>query len=104
MLSGEIEIDESLFAKYKYKQGRIRGTMRSWVLGLKERRTGRCRFFIVGNNRSAASLLPLILRSVKPGSVIYTDKWREYNSLRENGYIHMKVDHSIQFVNRALEE
>jgi transposase-like protein len=103
MLEGEVEADESLFARHKYHRGRSRTNMKSWVLGLKERGTNRCRFFVVGNDRSEAKLLPLILQSVKRGTIIYTDHWGAYNNLSEHGYIHLKVNHSVEYVNRGLE-
>lgn len=34
--------------------------MHTWVLGLKERDSNKCRFIVVGNDRSADSLIPRI--------------------------------------------
>ncbi|CAL6068218.1 transposase [Hexamita inflata] len=103
LLEGEVEIDESLFARHKYHVGRHRKTMQIWVLGLKQRDSDACRFFVVGNTRTEAVLLPLIKSCVKNQSVIYSDKWRAYFNLQShNSYVHYTVNHSIQFVNRAL--
>jgi transposase-like protein len=39
-------------------------------------------------NASAASLMPFVLDSVVPGSVIHTDGWQGYASLESKGYKH----------------
>jgi hypothetical protein len=81
MLEGEVEVDESLFARHKYHVGRVRKTMKRWVFGLRQRNSNRARFFIVNNDRSHHTLIPLILQCVRPGSTIYSDGWAAYNSL-----------------------
>jgi len=42
----------------------------------------------------AATLLPLINKRVKPGSVVYSDTWRGYTGIAANGYVHRLVEHS----------
>jgi len=48
-------------------------------------------------NVSAATLLKLTVRRSARGSVVYTDKFRSYDSLMFCGYRHLKVDHQKYF-------
>jgi transposase-like protein len=66
-----------------------------------DERTGQFRLEVCpNNNRSSAALIPLIKKNIADGSVIMTDCWPSYNPLNVNGYNHLKVNHSINFVNR----
>ncbi|KAG0421694.1 hypothetical protein DMUE_6272, partial [Dictyocoela muelleri] len=50
-------------------------------------------------NRTAETIMPIILRVVRPGSIIYTDEWRAYNSIaNHNEYQHEKITHKYHFV------
>ena len=33
-----------------------------------------------------------------PGSIVYSDSWKAYQSLGEQGYTHLTVNHSLHFV------
>jgi len=48
---------------------------------------------------SAKTLLAGTIKKVKRRSIVYTDKWRRYNSLMFSGYNHMSVDHNTRFAN-----
>ena len=86
-----VEIDESKFWKRKNNKGHeVDGV---WVLGLVERTKNKKILFIPVQNRSKNTLTPIILRYVKKGSIIYTDKWKGYRDLSKY-YIHLTVDHS----------
>ena len=50
-------------------------------------------------SRDAATLLPIILANVEPGTEIHTDEWKSYARLNRQGFVHRSVNHSIQFVN-----
>ncbi len=49
------------------------------------------------NNVKAKTLLASIIKKVRKGSIVYTDKWKEYDSLVFNGYKHLSIDHSRMF-------
>ena len=91
-----VEIDESKFGKRKYHRGRrVDGV---WVFGGIERDSRRC-FLVTVEDRSAATLIPLIKQYILPGTKIMSDCWKSYDKLEEEGYIHGTVNHSVEFVN-----
>ncbi|XP_047488175.1 uncharacterized protein LOC125038668, partial [Penaeus chinensis] len=90
-----LEIDESKFGKRKYNVGRlIEG---QWVYG------GVCRecwnfFFIPVPSRDAETLLAIIKDRVKEGTTIISDCWKAYSCLKKEGFQHLTVNHSLNFV------
>ena len=70
-----------------------------WVFGGVQRGTGRT-FLVAVHDRSAETLIGLIKR-ILPGTTIISDCWAAYNSLRDEGYTHFTVNHSITFVDKA---
>jgi len=50
-----------------------------------------------GNKRDENTLLALLQRHVKPGTIIYSDMWKAYNNLEHHGYFHGVVNHSKNF-------
>ena len=86
-----VEIDESKFMPRKYHRGAYREG--HWILGIIERGINNCVLLPV-EDRSAATLLPLIQQHVLPGTRIITDQWAAYNSLPN----HDSVNHSLHFV------
>lgn len=94
-LRGEIEADESYFGgKRKGKRGRGAGG-KTAVFGILER-GGRVSVSIV-KDASAESLLNETIRKVRRGSIVYTDKWKGYDSLMFCGYKHLNIDHKHKF-------
>lgn len=93
-LNTTVEIHESCFSKRKYNRGRF--LPNQWVLGGICRETKEC-FLLPVPNRSARTLLPIILENVAPGTTIITDEWRSYRKLGDT-YEHMTVNHSVNFV------
>jgi transposase len=85
LLTGEIELDESYFGgKRKGKRGR--GAFNKVpVFGILER-DGIVKVEVV-------SELNLTIKTVRRGSIVYTDKFRSYDALMCCGYRHLKVDH-----------
>ena len=75
--------DESKFGKTKFNRGRyIEG---QWVFG------GICR------HRDKGTLLPII-RAHMPGTCGKSDMWKAYDCLKDEGYSHLTVNHSPNFV------
>lgn len=92
-----VEIDESKFGKRKHNRGhRVDGV---WVVGGVERTEERRVFAETVSDRSAETLLDVIRRHVRPGSIIITDLWRGYSAIESNlGLEHRTVNHSVEFV------
>ena len=68
-----VEVDESKFGKRKYNRGRkVDGC---WVFGGIERVGKKC-FFEIVEDRSAETLIPLIKKYIKKGSIIHSDCWK----------------------------
>ena len=90
-----VEIDESKFGKRKYNVGRL--VTGQWVFG------GICRetreFFAVPvENRDTSTLLAILHDYVEPGTTIISDCWKAYDCLSDEGFVHIKVNHSLNFV------
>ena len=95
MFKGELEADESYFGgKRKGKRGRGAGH-KTIVYGILER-GGKVMVSIIPN-ASAESLLTETVKKVRRGSIVYTDKWRGYDSLMFCGYKHLSIDHRYKF-------
>ena len=96
LLCGEIELDESYFGgRRKGKRGRGAGG-KVPVFGIYER-NGVVRVEVV-TDVSAKNLLDMTIKTVRRGSIVYTDKFRSYDSLMFCGYRHLRVDHGRRFV------
>jgi transposase len=95
LLKGELEADEAYFGgKRKGKRGRGAGG-KTIVYGILER-GGRVSVSIV-QDVSAESLMTETVKRVRRGSIVYTDKWRGYDSLMFCGYKHLNIDHRYKF-------
>lgn len=94
-LKGEIELDEAYFGgKRKGKRGRG-AAFKTPVFGILER-NGIVRVEPV-KNVSAESLLNMTIKTVRRGSIVYTDKFKSYDALMFCGYRHLRVDHKKRF-------
>ncbi len=95
LLKGELEADESYFGgRKKGKRGRGAGH-KTIVFGILER-GGKVSVSILPNVK-AESLMNETVRKVRRGSIVYTDKWRGYDSLMFCGYRHLNIDHQYKF-------
>lgn len=95
LLSGEIEMDESYFGGHRKGNRGIGAAHKVPVFGILER-NGIVRVEVIKNVR-AKTLLNLTVKTVRRGSIVYTDKFRGYDSLMFCGYRHIKIDHKKLF-------
>lgn len=90
-----VEIDESKFGKRKYHKGRrVDGV---WVFGGIERESKEC-FFKCVADRTANTLIDIIKEYILPGTTVISDCWKAYSSLNNEGFPHLTVNHSVNFV------
>jgi hypothetical protein len=59
-----------------------------------------CRYFYV-NCRDKETLVPIITQECAQGSVIHSDEWPGYSTLKSLGFIHSTVNHQGNYVNPA---
>lgn len=91
----ECEIDESKFGKRKYYKGhKVEG---QWIFGGREKDDKSKVFMVPVPNRKAETLIPIIEKWIKKGSIIHSDCWTSYAGLQSKGYYHMTVNHSVTF-------
>lgn len=90
-----VEVDETKIGRRKYHRGHnVEG---AWVLGGIEHTEEKKIFLVNIPDRSMKTINNLLVKYVKPGSVIYTDLWKGYNGLNSIGFGHEKVNHSITY-------
>ena len=91
-----VEIDEAKFGRRKYNRGRrIEG---QWVFRGFDCTTKNV-FLVPVPSRDAPTFLGVIRKGKHPGSVVVSDCWSAYNTLEEEGFQHLSVNHSLNFVN-----
>jgi transposase-like protein len=98
-----VQIDESLFNhKSKYQRGR-RPDKETWVFGIADTSTKPAVTYMqTVAKRDAATLLPIIQKVVRPGSIVYSDEWRAYLQIQPKlGQQHETVNHSVNFVDTS---
>ena len=96
-LGGEVEIDESQFGrKVKGHKGCPKKGKQVWVIGLVQR-AGNKLLLLPVDDRSKATIHPMIQRYVGVGSKVYTDGWAAYGGIQELGYDHFTVNHKHSF-------
>jgi transposase len=95
LLNGEIEADKTYFGgQGKREQGK-ETQMKIPVFGILERK-GRIKVEAL-RDLDAETLLNLTVKTVRRGSIVYTDKLRDFDSLMFCGYKHLRVDHKKRF-------
>jgi len=91
-----VEVDESMFGKRKYQRGRITGRRQCWILGGVCRESKEC--FLEecpDNKRDRKTLEGLIVKRIRPGTRILTDKWSSYKRLEHLGCSNVAIDLSM---------
>ena len=52
---------------------------------------------VPGPNRTKRVLLKIIKDKIRPGTTIISDCWKSYNTLGDEGFTHLSVNHSLTF-------
>ena len=92
---GQIELDESYFGgPRKGKRGRG-AAGKVAVFGLLKRQ-GKV-FTVVVENTKTETLMPVIVRKIKPDSWVYTDTYRSYDALDVSKFHNERINHSELF-------
>lgn len=95
LLGGEIEADEAYFGgRRKGKRGRG-AACKVPVFGILERK-GLVKVKAIPDV-TAERILNLTIQTVRRGSIVYTDKFRSYDTLMFCGYRHLRIDHGKRF-------
>ena len=96
--SGEIELDESYFGVVR-KGKRGRGASgKVPVFGLLKR-GGKVYTQVISDTKSD-TLMPIIVKKIKPDSVVYTDCYGSYNALDVSEFKHYRINHSVLFASK----
>lgn len=95
LLGGEIELDECYFGGRRKGQRGRGAAGKVPVFGILER-NGKVQINVVPDV-TAETLIGLTVKTVRRGSIVYTDKFRSYDSLMFCGYRHLKIDHAKRF-------
>ena len=98
-----VEGDESLFGKMKFGRGSSKNRRRAWVFGMIDRETRRMFVYVCpkdqkGNyKRTRRALMPMIIANVKQESLVLTDGWQAYRKMKEYGFDHRWVNHTLHY-------
>ena len=95
LLQGEIEADETYCGgRRKGKRGRA-AAGKTPVFGILDRK-GIVKVEVL-RNVTAEEILNHTIKAVRRGSIVYTDKFRSYDSLMFCGYRHLRINHGKRF-------
>ena len=98
MFDCQIEVDESYFGGVR-KGKRGRGAAgKTPVFGLLKR-GGKVYTQVVDDTKSK-TLMPIMLRKIKPDSLVYTDGYASYNALDVAEFKHYRINHSKLFAHK----
>ena len=90
-----VEIDESKFGKRKNNRGCI--VDGQWIF------RGICHetkemFLVIVPKHDKDTLIPIIKSRIREGTTIISDGWSSYRTLKNEGFTHLVVNHSQNFV------
>lgn len=95
-LEGHIEIDETVIGGHQtHKERNTHGTNKSIVMGMVERNDGRVRAAPIPDV-TRATIEPIVIANVKPGSLVTTDEAPAYADLRGASYAHGAINHKAK--------
>ena len=57
-------------------------------------------FMFAVDDRSEATLLPIIETLIEKGTTVILDCWKAYCNLEKHGYVHETVNHSKECINQ----
>ena len=92
-LSGTVEVDETYIGGYR-KGVMGRGVGKTPVFGMVQRK-GRV-VAVTVPNVARATVMPHITQRVLPATMIYSDEYKVYRRLQEEGYNHRRINHSAK--------
>jgi hypothetical protein len=94
-----VQVDETK-VNFNCKSHRGRsGTSQIWAISIVDTSTSPARGYIeIVPNRSRETLIAIIKKVVREGSVIHTDEWKGYIGLRRSNYEHKTICHKYHFV------
>ena len=98
VFEGSVELDESYFGGRR-KGRRGRGAAGKVVVFGILKRNGRV-YTVVVDNAKSETLFPVIKKKIMPDSIVYTDSLSSYDKLDVSGFIHYRINHSKEFVDR----
>nr|XP_012232548.1 PREDICTED: uncharacterized protein LOC105678086 [Linepithema humile] len=90
-----VEIDEAKIGHRKYNRGRL--VKGNWIFGGYERESKKV-FIMPVEDRSEKTLLACIKQWIMPGTTIISDCWKSYDCLNSEGFQHLNVNHTYNFV------
>ncbi|CEF59560.1 Transposase, ISXO2-like domain-containing protein [Strongyloides ratti] len=91
-----VELSETKMDKRKYNKRHLVNEV--WVVGGVEKTEERSVFAVSLEKRDSETLLDVIKKHIKPGSIIHTDRWRGYEGIKEKlGFKYYTVNHSVSF-------
>ncbi|KAF7702633.1 hypothetical protein CDIK_0523 [Cucumispora dikerogammari] len=90
-----VQIDETQMTRRKNNVGRIQDPI--WLFGGIDC-TSKKSFLFQVINKSAASLMLIILQNIRPGTTIVSDCWAAYNTISQHNYNHLTVNHPLYIV------
>ena len=97
LLNGEIEANVTFF------EGRFKEENKVLGFGILERK-GRVKVEALkdANPETILNLTVNTVKTVRRGSIVYTDKFRSYDALMFCGYKHLRIDHGKRFSRRGV--
>jgi transposase-like protein len=88
-----VEVDESAIGKTKYGRGSQKKT--TWVFGMVQRKGPAYAEIVTARDKK--TLLPIIRRHVKQGTIIISDEWKAYSCLGSKGFDHRTIKHKASY-------